>query len=130
MLCRLSLVCLSPTAPFPVLHTTVALSLLPCLPAGKDFMEVCAMHIDVLGTRPPEELAYIRSDQALQFLAAIPYKPKKVSHRPLTRRCSSGRTSLQAQEGELVADSASFGSHQSDDQAATASLPPPALLAL
>lgn len=54
-------------------------------------MEVCAMHIDVLGTRPPEELAYIRSDQALQFLAAIPYKPKKVSRMPalilLARGC-------------------------------------------
>jgi serine/threonine protein kinase len=32
--------------------------------------------INVLGTRPPEELAYIRSDQALQFLSAMPTKPK------------------------------------------------------
>jgi hypothetical protein len=30
----------------------------------------------VLGTRPQDELAYIRSDQALQFLAAMPFKPK------------------------------------------------------
>jgi serine/threonine protein kinase len=71
--------------------------------AGKDFMEtirmqVCAscrgvvgsgswrvqhgvvpllyltFQIDVLGTRPADELSYIRSDQALQFLSAMPYK--------------------------------------------------------
>lgn len=30
----------------------------------------------MLGTRPAEELAYIRSDQALQFLSAMPAKPK------------------------------------------------------
>jgi serine/threonine protein kinase len=43
---------------------------------GKDFMEVCSMQINVLGTRPEEELAYIRSDQALQFLHALPPKQK------------------------------------------------------
>ena len=30
------------------------------------------MQIQVLGTRPPDELTYIRSDQALQFLASLP----------------------------------------------------------
>jgi hypothetical protein len=33
-----------------------------------------SQQIDVLGTRPAEELSYIRSDQALQFLSAMPYK--------------------------------------------------------
>ncbi|RYG48500.1 hypothetical protein EON67_07560, partial [archaeon] len=33
-----------------------------------------ALQINVLGTRPREELLYIRSEQALQFLAAMPYK--------------------------------------------------------
>lgn len=42
--------------------------------AGKDFMETIRMQIDVLGTRPADELSYIRSDQALQFLSAMPYK--------------------------------------------------------
>jgi serine/threonine protein kinase len=40
--------------------------------AGKDFMETITMQINVLGTRPKDELSYIRSDQALQFLAAMP----------------------------------------------------------
>lgn len=44
--------------------------------AGKDFVEVCGMQISVLGTRPEEELRYIRSDQALQFLHGLPFKPK------------------------------------------------------
>ncbi len=49
--------------------------------AGKDFMETLRMQIDVLGTRPADELTYIRSDQALQFLAALPYKkPVEWSH--------------------------------------------------
>lgn len=43
--------------------------------AGKDFMETISMQINVLGSRPADELAYIRSDQALQFLAAMPPKP-------------------------------------------------------
>lgn len=30
----------------------------------------------MLGTRPKDELEYIRSDQALQFLAGMPQKPK------------------------------------------------------
>lgn len=42
--------------------------------AGKDFMETLRMQIDVLGTRPADELTYIRSDQALQFLASLPHK--------------------------------------------------------
>ena len=33
------------------------------------------MQINVLGTRPAEELSYIRSDQALAFLDRIPVKP-------------------------------------------------------
>lgn len=44
--------------------------------AGKDFMETITMQINVLGSRPKDELEYIRSDQALQFLAAMPAKPK------------------------------------------------------
>lgn len=40
--------------------------------AGKDFMETLRMQIDVLGTRPDDELTYIRSDQALAFLASLP----------------------------------------------------------
>lgn len=32
------------------------------------------MQIDMLGTRPADELAYIRSDQALQFLAGLPHR--------------------------------------------------------
>jgi mitogen-activated protein kinase 1/3 len=43
--------------------------------AGKDFMETITMQINVLGSRPAEELAYIRSDQALQFLASMAPKP-------------------------------------------------------
>jgi serine/threonine protein kinase len=42
--------------------------------AGKDFMETLRLQIDVLGSRPPEELEYIRSDQALQFLASLPHR--------------------------------------------------------
>jgi hypothetical protein len=42
--------------------------------AGKDFMETLRMQIDVLGTRPADELAYIRSDQALQFLSSLPHR--------------------------------------------------------
>ena len=42
---------------------------------GKDFMETITMQINVLGTRPADELAYIRSPQALAFLAAMDYKP-------------------------------------------------------
>ena len=44
--------------------------------AGKDFMETITMQISILGTRPEKELEYIRSDQALAFLAAMPKKPK------------------------------------------------------
>lgn len=40
--------------------------------AGKDFMETIKMQIDVLGTRPDDELTYIRSQQALDFLNSIP----------------------------------------------------------
>jgi len=40
--------------------------------AGKDFMETIKMQIDILGTRPDDELGYIRSQQALDFLASIP----------------------------------------------------------
>jgi serine/threonine protein kinase len=40
--------------------------------AGKDFMETIKMQIDILGTRPDDELTYIRSQQALDFLASIP----------------------------------------------------------
>ena len=42
--------------------------------AGRDFMSTIEMQINVLGTRPPDELAYIRSDQALAFLAGLPFK--------------------------------------------------------
>jgi serine/threonine protein kinase len=42
--------------------------------AGKDFMETLRMQIDVLGTRPADELTYIRSDQALQFLSSLPHR--------------------------------------------------------
>lgn len=40
--------------------------------AGKDFMETIKMQIDILGTRPEDELTYIRSHQALEFLNSIP----------------------------------------------------------
>lgn len=40
--------------------------------AGKDFMETIKMQIDILGTRPEDELSYIRSQQALDFLVSIP----------------------------------------------------------
>lgn len=42
--------------------------------AGKDFMETLKLQIDVLGTRPADELEYIRSDQALQFLSSLPQR--------------------------------------------------------
>ena len=42
--------------------------------AGADFMETLKMQIDVLGTRPEEELSFIRSQQALDFLATLPRK--------------------------------------------------------
>lgn len=42
--------------------------------AGKDFMETLRMQIDILGTRPKEEIAFIRSQQALDFLDALPYR--------------------------------------------------------
>jgi len=42
--------------------------------AGKDFMETLRMQISVLGTRPADELAYIRSEQALQFLSSMPFQ--------------------------------------------------------
>jgi serine/threonine protein kinase len=35
-------------------------------------MDTIRLQISVLGSRPPEELSYIRSDQALQFLAGLP----------------------------------------------------------
>ena len=41
---------------------------------GADFMETLKLHIDVLGTRPDEELAFIRSQAALDFLADMPRK--------------------------------------------------------
>jgi serine/threonine protein kinase len=44
---------------------------------GSDFRQTLTMHIDVLGTRPKDELDYIRSEEALRFLAALPVQPKK-----------------------------------------------------
>jgi serine/threonine protein kinase len=44
--------------------------------AGKDFMETLQLQIEILGTRPAEELTFIRSQQALDFLATLPQKPK------------------------------------------------------
>ena len=42
--------------------------------AGKDFMETLRMQISLLGTRPAEEVSYIRSEQALQFLSSLPFQ--------------------------------------------------------
>ena len=44
--------------------------------AGGDFTETLRMQIDILGTRPDEELAFIKSQQALDFLAGLPHRPK------------------------------------------------------
>jgi serine/threonine protein kinase len=43
--------------------------------AGADFMETLRMQLDVLGTRPEDELSFIRSAAALDFLAGLPRKP-------------------------------------------------------
>jgi serine/threonine protein kinase len=44
--------------------------------AGSDFMETLRMQIEILGTRPPEDLTFIRSQQALDFLATLPLRQK------------------------------------------------------
>ena len=44
--------------------------------AGQDFMETLKMQIEILGTRPADELSFIRSQQALDFLATLPLRPK------------------------------------------------------
>ena len=40
--------------------------------AGKTYQDVVAMQVALLGTRPAVELEYIRSAEALTFLAALP----------------------------------------------------------
>lgn len=44
---------------------------------GADFKQTIAMQMEVLGTRPDDELEYIRSEEALKFLRALPRYPKK-----------------------------------------------------
>lgn len=48
----------------------------PLFPGG-DFKQTLHMHMEVLGTRPAEELEYIRSDEAVRFLASLPHYAKK-----------------------------------------------------
>ena len=43
---------------------------------GRDFMHQLVLIFDVIGLPPAEERAYIRSDQALKFLASLSDKPK------------------------------------------------------
>ena len=44
---------------------------------GSDFKQTLSMHIELLGTRPADELEYIRSEEALRFLAALPVQAKR-----------------------------------------------------
>ena len=44
--------------------------------AGSDFTETLRMQIDILGTRPEEELTFIKSQQALDFLEGLPHRTK------------------------------------------------------
>ncbi|CAE7565021.1 erkA [Symbiodinium sp. KB8] len=44
---------------------------------GKDFMHQLVLIFDIIGLPPAEEREYIRSDQALKFLASLPEKVKQ-----------------------------------------------------
>lgn len=44
---------------------------------GADFKDTLRLQHEYLGTRPDDELAYIRSEEALKFLGTLPHKPQK-----------------------------------------------------
>jgi serine/threonine protein kinase len=44
---------------------------------GADFKQTLSMHLKLLGSRPEEELEYIRSEEALKFLKEMPTYPRK-----------------------------------------------------
>lgn len=47
---------------------------------GQDFKQTLQMHLKVLGTRPADELEFIKSEEALRFLSEQPhYSPKPLA---------------------------------------------------
>ena len=41
---------------------------------GKNFMHQLALIFEIIGTPPDDELAYIRSDQAIRFMRSLPVR--------------------------------------------------------
>ena len=44
---------------------------------GSDFKATLNMHLKLLGSRPEDELEYIRSEEARKFLSELPTYPRK-----------------------------------------------------